>query len=321
MSGKGNKMADDPFIRDFDPPVGLAQKLVPGLRRIVAPNASAMTFTGTNTYVLGTGQLAVIDPGPDDDAHLSAILQTPNDNPRDISHIFVTHSHVDHSPLSRRLAKLTGAPVLAFGNSQAGRSPAMAKFAEGRTLGGGEGVDPDFQPDICLADGEAIKGQGWTLTTITTPGHFCNHLCFAWEEENAVFSGDHVMSCSTTMVSPPDGDLSAFMRSLDKMAVRTQDRTYYPGHGAPLADPHAMIAHQRTHRKMREKQILDQLSRGPRSIWQLTEAIYTEIPKALMPAASRNVLAHLLDLMGRDMVTTADIHDANAKFAQVDGGG
>ncbi len=294
-------MADSPFNLNFDPPVGVAEPLAPGLRRIVAPNASAMTFRGTNTYLLGTRQLAVIDPGPDDAAHMTAIREAAGGD--EISHILVTHSHLDHSPLARRLADLTGAPIFAFGNSWSGQSPRMAALARVGDLGGGEGVDRNFAPDILLGDGEVVKGAGWTLHAIHTPGHFSNHLCFGWEGTGNVFSGDHVMGWATTLVSPPDGDLGAFMASLDKMHARAGDRRYFPGHGDVLSDPHHMIRTLISHRKMRERQIRQVLSEGAGTPLGIARAIYTDIDPGLVPAAARNVFSHLIDLAERNIVS------------------
>lgn len=304
-------MTDDPFIKDFNPAIGRAEQLCPGLRRLVAPNASAMTFRGTNTYILGEAEIAVIDPGPDSPEHLAAILDAVGDARR-ISHVFVTHSHVDHSPLARRLAQVADAPVLAFGDSRAGQSPGMAALAAGFDLGGGEGVDSDFAPDIRLADGEVKVAREWRLQAITTPGHFSNHLCFAWDDK--VFSGDHVMSWATTLVSPPDGDLTAFMQSLDRMAARAGDRVYYPGHGAALENPQAMIRYQINHRRMRESQIREALGDGAATARQLAERIYTEIPRELIPAAARNVFSHLIDLGERKVAEPIGILSPDARF-------
>jgi len=292
-------MADDPFNRNFQPQIGVAEEIAPGLRRIVAPNASPMTFTGTNTYLLGEREIAVIDPGPEDADHLQAILRAVG-TPHRISHVFVTHSHVDHSPLARRLGQVADAQVLALGDSFSHRSPRMARLAALSDLGGGEGVDKYFAPDRRLADAEVIKGGEWSLSAIATPGHFSNHLCFAWDD--TVFSGDHVMGWATTLVSPPDGDLTAFMASLDRMAARA-DRVYFPGHGDRVLDPAAMIRYQIGHRKMREAQILHRLKAGPANPLQLAQAIYTDIPDALIPAAARNVFSHLIDLQDRNMAT------------------
>ena len=229
-------------------PVALAA----GLRCILAPNASPMTYTGTNTYLLGTRDIAVIDPGPPDDAHMTAILGALEANQR-ISHIFATHSHIDHSPLAMVLAQITGAKIHAFGPSRAGRAPVMASFSD---LGGGEGIDETFMPDVPLSHGQTVEGSDWSLTALHTPGHMGNHLCFAWPQGEALFSGDLVMGWATSMVSPPDGHLTDFMTSLDMLAARDGDKTYYSGHGLPIADPAARVQELLSHRKMRESQIL-----------------------------------------------------------------
>lgn len=309
-------MSDDPFIKDFDPEIGIATELHPGLRRLTAPNASPMTFRGTNTYLLGESEVAVIDPGPVDPAHLAAILRAVGPASK-ISHVFVTHSHVDHSPLADQLAKLADAPVLALGDSWTGRSERMETLAGSFNLGGGEGVDKDFAPDITLKDGQNVKGREWSLSAIATPGHFSNHLCFDWVEEQSIFSGDHVMSWATTLVSPPDGDLTAFMASLAKMAARKDDQRYFPGHGAELADPHSMLAHQKNHRLGRESQILSALEQGDFTPLELTHRIYTETPAALMPMAARNVFAHLIDLVERNLALSRGSLSPQASFSRL----
>lgn len=273
----------------FDPVPGRAERLAPGLRRVLAPNPSPMTFRGTNSYILGEGRVAVIDPGPAIPTHLEALLAalSPGET---VSHILVTHSHLDHSPLARPLAEATGAPVLAFGDSAAGRRADLAALAG---LGGGEGIDPGFAPDRTLCDGDTVEGDGWQVTALHTPGHMGNHLCFAWAD--ALFTGDHVMGWASSMVSPPDGDLGAFMASLDRLAARPE-QVLYPAHGAPVADGPARIAELRAHRRARETQILAALGNGPATPEELARAIYTDTPAALLPAATRNVLAHLIDL-------------------------
>ncbi len=309
-------MGDDPFDRNFDPPVGRAEQLAPGLRRLVAPNASPMTFRGTNTYLLGEAEIAVIDPGPADPVHLAALRAAVGDMRR-ISHILVTHSHLDHSPMAAPLARECDAPVLALGDSAAGRSSRMTRLAAKFSLGGGEGVDAAFAPTRNLRDGEVVATGEWALTALATPGHFGNHLCFAWGETGGVFSGDHVMSWATTLVSPPDGDLGAFMRSLKKMGARRQDRHYFPGHGAVLQDPHGMIAHQTQHRQMRESQILAALASGAATPRALAARIYTEVAPALIPAAARNVFAHLLDLTERNLVAAQPQLAFDAEFSLI----
>lgn len=273
----------------FDPTPGIADQIAPGLRRVLAPNPSPMTYRGTNSYIVGTGAVAVIDPGPDDRQHLDALLAALAPGER-ISHILVTHSHIDHAPLARPLADLTGAPVLAFGDSSAGRREDLAGLAG---LGGGEGVDAAFAPDIRLADGATVAGDGWQITALHTPGHMGNHMCFAWRD--VLFTGDHVMGWASSMVSPPEGDLAAFMASLARLATRPE-RRLYPGHGAPVEDGPARIAALAEHRRTRRAQILDALAPGPATPDALTRAIYTDAPPALLGAARRNVLAHLIEL-------------------------
>ncbi|QFT60162.1 Hydroxyacylglutathione hydrolase [Sulfitobacter sp. THAF37] len=295
---------------DFNPPVGQAVALEPGLRRIVAPNPSPMTYRGTNTYLLGTTGVAVIDPGPPDDAHLQAILDALEPGQR-ISHIIVTHSHLDHSPLARPLADRTAAPVLAFGGPLAGRSAIMAQLAQSGPMGGGEGIDHDFAPDVTLADGESIRGDDWTLDVLHTPGHLGNHISLGWGD--ACFTADHVMGWASSLVSPPDGDLTDFMASCARLAARSW-RVFYPGHGAPVTEPAARLDWLTGHRGAREAAILEALQEAPADAATLAARIYADTPAALLPAATRNVLAHLVDLTQKSRVTPqGDLH-ADATF-------
>ncbi|MEP2954811.1 MAG: MBL fold metallo-hydrolase [Sulfitobacter sp.] len=296
---------------NFDPEIGLAETLEPGLRRIVAPNPSPMTYRGTNTYLLGQSEVAVIDPGPDSPAHLDAILAALQPGQR-ISHIIVTHTHLDHSPLARPLAARTGAEVWAFGNATAGRSPAMQGLAEAGLMGGGEGVDHGFIPDHTLADGDVLEGESWALEVLHTPGHIGNHLCLAWGD--ACLTADHIMGWATSLVSPPDGDLTDFMTSCEKLAAR-QWRVFYPGHGAPVLDPNTRLDWLVAHRRAREASILEALNAGPATAEDLARVIYTETPAALLGAATRNVLAHLVDLTGRGRVAPRGVLHAEAHFA------
>lgn len=279
-----------------------SETIAPGLRRVTAPNPSPMTFTGTQTYILGEGSVVVIDPGPPLPAHLAAILAAlrPGET---VAQILVTHSHLDHSPLARTLSRTTGAPVLAAGPSDWGRSATMQALAATGAVGGGEGVDRDFSPDTRLAEGDDIDGPWGRIAVLETPGHMANHLSFAWE--GALFSGDLVMGWSTSLVSPPDGDMTAFLRSLDRLSARAaQDRIYYPGHGAPVFEPGTRTAELIAHRRTREAQILATLHRtGPATAATLARAIYTDLSPALLPAAARNVLAHLIDLTARAALT------------------
>lgn len=297
---------------DFNPTVGIAHPLAPGLRRIVAPNPSPMTYRGTNTYLLGTHGLAVIDPGPDNQTHLTAILAAVRPD-QHISHIIVTHTHIDHSPLAGALAKHTGAPILAFGGPTAGRSAVMSKLANAGLAGGGEGIDTAFRPHKTLKDGEIIAGDGWSLEVIHTPGHLGNHIALGWGD--ACFTADHVMGWASSLVSPPDGDLSDFMAS----CRRLQDRdwqVFHPGHGAPISDPSARLDWLINHRLSRESAILELLATAPATARYLAEQIYTETPVALLGAAERNVFAHLVDLTGKFVVSPDGPLSVTATFSK-----
>ncbi|MCT8160644.1 MBL fold metallo-hydrolase [Pseudoruegeria sp. SHC-113] len=287
-------------IAAFDPRPGVAEEIRPGIRRLLAPNPTPMTFRGTNTYLVGTSDLAVIDPGPEDPAHLQAILAAVGDAP--IRAILVTHSHCDHSPLARPLSEATGAPVMAYGDSRAGQSPLMRRLAAAGGLAGGEGVDDLFAPDSCLADGAFAEGDSWRLQALHTPGHMGNHLCFT--DGEVIFCGDLVMGWASSLVSPPDGDLAAFRASCTRLLARNE-RFYLPAHGAPLHEPHARLTWLLAHRDTRERQILAALSEAPGTPAELAARIYTDTPVALLPAAARNVLAHLIDLTERELVRAA----------------
>ncbi|MEV8467853.1 MBL fold metallo-hydrolase [Fluviibacterium sp. DFM31] len=296
------------------PPVpGQAEDLAPGLRRVLAPNPSPMTFWGTNTYLLGDRDVAVIDPGPDSASHLEAILAVLRPGQR-ITRILVTHAHRDHAPLARALADRTGAPVLAYGPATSGRSAVMQRLvAEGFT-GGGEGVDAGFQPDRCLPDGAQVTGAGWTLTAMWTPGHMGNHMAFVWND--AVFTGDLVMGWASSLISPPDGDLAAFLSSCHRLRALAP-RILHPGHGLPVTDPAARIDWLIAHRHAREAQILAALPPQGIGLNALTHAIYdSETPAALLPAAERNVLAHLIDLTTRGKVRATPGLSPEALFSR-----
>ncbi|MDG4647534.1 MBL fold metallo-hydrolase [Roseibacterium sp. SDUM158017] len=284
----------------------------PDLRCVLAPNPSPMTLHGTNTYILGRGEVAVIDPGPPDAGHLRAILASLGPGER-VGAILVTHSHLDHSPLARPLAEATGAPVLAAGPSEFGRSPVMAALAASGGVGGGEGVDRDFTPDRRIAEGERLEGGWGRIEVLATPGHMANHLSFAWR--GALFPGDTVMGWSTSLVSPPDGDMTAFMATLEALS-RRDDRIHYPGHGAPVRDPAARVAELLAHRRAREALILDVLAaNGPCTAEELARAIYTDVDPALLPAAARNVLAHLIDLNEKNATSTKGPLHSGARFS------
>lgn len=286
-----------------------AIELEPGLRRILAPNPSPMTAEGTNTYLLGDREVTVIDPGPDLPAHLDAILAATRG--ARIARILVTHSHLDHSALAGPLARATGATILAFGGSRAGRSPVMEGLEE---IGGGEGVDAGFAPDLRLEDGTVIDTGAGPVEAIWTPGHFGNHMVFLWN--GAAFSGDLVMGWASSLVSPPDGDLTRFMTSCRRLAARAP-RVLHSGHGAPVEAPAARIDWLIAHRKRRERQILDALAAGPADAATLARGIYTDTAAALMPAATRNVLAHLIDLTQKNAVAVKGRLSAEARFERL----
>ncbi|MEO0939805.1 MAG: MBL fold metallo-hydrolase [Pseudomonadota bacterium] len=295
---------------DFDPPIGVAEGMEPRLRRIVAPNPSPMTYRGTNSYIVGQADLAVIDPGPESAAHLEAILSAIGATP--VRMIIVTHTHIDHSPLARPLAARTGAPVLAFGDAAAGRSAVMQRLAETGLAGGGEGIDAGFVPDRALVDGEVLEGADWQLEVIHTPGHLGNHIALAMGD--ACLTADHVMGWASSLVSPPDGDLTDFMASCVRLYARDW-RIFYPGHGAPITAPNARLDWLVAHRRAREAAILEALRNGPQTAAALAQAIYTDTPPALLPAATRNVLAHLIDLLGKGRVHHDGPLSAAATFA------
>ena len=298
---------------DFDPIIGLAETLENGVRRIVAPNPSPMTYRGTNTYIVGTRDLAVIDPGPESDTHLQAILDAVGADQK-ITHIIVTHTHLDHSPLARSLAAATGATILAFGDATAGRSDAMKALAASGMVGGGEGIDVDFQPDQMVEDGDFINGSDWQLEVIHTPGHIGNHICLSWND--LCFTADHVMGWASSLVSPPDGDLTDFMESCAKLEDYDW-RVFYPGHGAAINDPSERLDWLIDHRLNREAAILDLLEDAPATARELAKAIYTDTPPALLGAATRNVLAHLIDLVGQTEVSAIGAVSEDAQFLRL----
>ena len=297
-------------MHDDSPAPGVPVTLAPGLRRVIAPNPGPMTYWGTNTYLLGTDSLAVIDPGPDMPAHRAALGAAIG--AAAVSHVIVTHSHLDHSPLARWLAAETGAPVCGFGPSAAGRSAAMAALAAQGLDGGGEGVDAAFTPDIRVPDGAMIAGAGWQLLALHTPGHMGNHLSLRWGD--AVFSGDLVMGWASTLISPPDGDVGQFLASCARLKGQGA-RVLYPGHGAPVTDPAARIDWLVAHRAERTAQIRAALAAGPATVPALTARIYTDLAPALQPAAARNVFAHLVALAAENAVRAAPALRPDAVFS------
>jgi glyoxylase-like metal-dependent hydrolase (beta-lactamase superfamily II) len=263
----------------------------PLVRRLLAHNPSAFTFTGTGTFVVGAGTVAVIDPGPADPSHIAALIDALKEET--VSHIVITHTHSDHSPAAPALQAATGARIV-------GCVPLVLSDDGPRA---DAGFDPTYAPDQVLAEGEAVTGPGWTLTAVATPGHTSNHLCYALAEEKALFTGDHVMGWSTTVVAPPDGDMAAYMASLRKLLDR-DDAIYHPTHGEPVTEPQRFVRGLITHRKQRENQILKLLGEAPQAIPAMVASMYAKIDKRLHPAAGRSVLAHLIDLRNRGLVSS-----------------
>ena len=270
-------------------PYGRAEEVAPGVRRLIAGNPSPFTYSGTQTYLVGgAGEVAVIDPGPELDKHVEAILAATSRER--IAAILCTHTHRDHSPASRPLAAATGAPIV-------GCAP-LAIEDEGPRADAA--FDFDYRADRVLEDGEALEGEGWALEALATPGHTSNHLCFGLAGSGILFTGDHVMGWSTTIVSPPDGDMTDYMESLGRLRERS-DRLYLPAHGPPVENPQAHVRALAGHRRMREKQILAALEAGEAHIPAMVETMYRDVDPRLHAAAARSVLAHLIDLERRGL--------------------
>ena len=283
-----------PLAVEFDGEPGDLVTLSPLVRRIVAPNPGPMTFKGTNTYVIGHGEVFVIDPGPDMPEHIDAILGRLAGER--IAKILVTHTHRDHSPGGERLKAATGAPIVGCAPHHPFRAPRPEEAA-----GVSAANDLAYTPDHVLSDGERLDGDGFALETVATPGHTMNHLAFALAEENALFSGDHVMAWSTTIVSPPSGSMTAYMASLDKLRAR-EDKVYWPGHGGPVNEPTRFVRALQHHRRQRELAILSRLRDGDDTIAAIVAAIYDNIDPRLARAAGLSVLAHLEELCAQGRV-------------------
>jgi len=290
-------MSDDiPFDKSFDLAPETVDEIVPGVRRVLADNPSPFTFKGTVSYIVGRGRVAIIDPGPLDEAHIAALLDAVRGET--VTHIFVTHTHRDHSPAVPRIKAATGAVVLAEGPHRPARP---LHVGEAPRLDASN--DTDFRPDRALHDGEVIAGPGWTIEAVATPGHTANHMAFALKEADLLFSGDHVMAWSTPVVAPPDGAMSDYMASLQKLARRSEP-IYLPGHGGAVRDAPRFVAHYIRHRQAREASILHRLAKGEADIPTLVRAIYIGLDPRLVKAAGLSVLAHLEDLVTRGLVVT-----------------
>lgn len=275
-------------VKEF--PTGELMRLSPLVVRVLAPNPSPFTYTGTQTYLVGDADLAVIDPGPDDAEHLDALMRGIAGRP--VRAIMCTHTHRDHSPAAAPLAGMTGAPVIGCAPLTLDDDGPRADAA----------FDADYAPDRVLGDGEIVEGRGWMLQAVATPGHTSNHLCFALPQEKALFTGDHIMGWSTTVISPPDGDMASYMSSLQKLLVR-DDAIYYPAHGEGVENPQRFVRSMMGHRKHREGQILRYLrAHDGSSVPEMVGQMYKGVDPRLHGAAGRSVLAHLIDLQARKMV-------------------
>ncbi|MCU0883130.1 MAG: MBL fold metallo-hydrolase [Hyphomonadaceae bacterium] len=274
-----------PFVRQFDFAYGVPDRVSPLITRVIANNPGPFTFTGTGVYIVGDQTVAVIDPGPDDPAHFEALKRALDG--RTVSHVLVTHAHMDHSPLAHPLARWAGCEVWASGQAP------IATESEVRLEAGDDNL---FRPDHALDDGQLLRGDGWTLEAIATSGHTSSHMCYALIEEKALFSGDHVMGWSTTVISPPDGDMQSYLDSLDRVAARGFS-TIWPTHGPPITDPQPFLAAYRAHRLDREDQIVAQAKAGRGLIRDMVPEIYAAVDSRLWPAACHSVLAHTIRLV------------------------
>jgi glyoxylase-like metal-dependent hydrolase (beta-lactamase superfamily II) len=300
-------MTDDiAFNKNFDLAPGLPEEVAPGVRRVLANNPGPFTFKGTVSYIVGRGRVAIIDPGPLDDAHVTALLAAVQGET--VTHILVTHTHRDHSPAAQRIKAATGARTYGEGPHRPARP---LNIGEARPLDAGG--DRDFVPDVVLADGDVVDGAGFALEAVATPGHTANHMAFALRATDLLFSGDHVMAWSTTVVAPPDGAMRDYMASLDKLGRRNES-VYFPGHGDAVRDAPRFVSQLIRHRQGRESAILRQLGQGEADIQALVAAIYLGLDPRLAKAAGLSVLAHLEDLVARGLVATEAVPSIDGRY-------
>lgn len=297
MSDTNNTTNEDvPFNRDFPLKPGVVEEVVPGVRRVLCNNPSPFTFTGTVSYIVGRGKVAIIDPGPDNAAHAQALLDAVKGET--VTHIVVTHTHNDHSPNTPRIKAATGAPVYAEGVHRASRPR-----YDSEKMSTESGADRNFKPDVEVRDGDVIEGDGWRLEAVATPGHTANHMAFAWPERQLMLIGDHVMGWSTSIVAPPDGSMVDYMASLDKLTQRNE-HLYFSGHGPEIPQAQKFVRFLIRHRQAREASILHRLGKGEADIPTIVRASYIGIDPRLTGAAGYSVLAHLEDLVARGVVAT-----------------
>lgn len=290
-----------PFVRELDFEYGEPAELSPLVRRVICNNPGGFTFHGTGTYIIGRENVAIVDAGPLDERHVEAVLRAVEGET--VTHQLITHTHIDHSPAARLIKDATGAQTWGFGPHGGDRGGPKVE----------EGGDHDFAPDHVIRHGDIVEGDGWSVEAVHTPGHTSNHICFGLREEKALFTGDHVMGWSTTVVSPPDGNMTDYFNSLDKLLER-DDQRYYPTHGAPIENVHDFVRAYRAHRQLRESQILDLLKDGPRTIPEMVATMYADVPQNLHPAAARSVLAHLIHMAHDGRVAVDGKADAKATY-------
>jgi glyoxylase-like metal-dependent hydrolase (beta-lactamase superfamily II) len=320
-------MAAIPYVSELEARYGESVPVSPLIRRVLAENPGPFTYLGTGTYLVGHGNVAVVDAGPDDPVHVERVLSALEPGER-ITHLIVTHTHSDHSPASRPLQERTGAITYGFGPQRA--VPDLAALSEDAIVFGDPeadgnpledlppksdgtpqtmpraGGDQSFEPDVVLRDGDVVEGDGWTLDAVHTPGHATNHLCFYLREEGTLCSGDHVMGWSTTVVSPPDGDLGEYLDSLEKLLERPEDRRYLPTHGPPVEEPHDLVRSFLAHRRERSEQLLAALDAGPATIAELVPRVYAQTSKKLWRGAAGSMYANLLYLRDSGEVEVDD---------------
>ena len=292
-----------PFLTESAVDYGVVVEMAPGLRRVMANNPSKFTYRGTGTYIVGKGRVAIVDPGPDDADHIDAVLAAV-DGER-VEALLITHTHRDHSPASRAVAEATGAPAYGFGPHPAADSD------DGKSE---ERGDIDFSPDSAVTHGEVVEGPGWSFECLYTPGHISNHVAYRWREASGVFTGDHIMGWSTTIIPPPDGNMTDYLSSLRLLADTSGDLVYWPTHGPPVTEPHALVEALYAHRLDRERQILECLATGPQTIAEMVGVMYADVASELHEPAARSVLAHLIAMTGNGRVGTDGETTAEAVY-------
>ena len=284
-------MADIPFVKEIEFEYGVMEEVAPGIRRVIANNPGPFTYPGTGTYVIGQGEVAVIDPGPNMPDHVEAILKGLDGET--VTHILITHTHFDHSPAAAPLKAATGAATYGYGPHAGNRHGAKAE----------EGGDFDFLPDHRVKHGDIVEGAGWSVEALHTPGHISNHICYAYQEQKALFTGDHVMGWSTSVITPPDGSMTDYMAAL-RLLLDRDDQVYWPTHGAPITDPKPFVEAYIAHREAREAQIMECLRTGTHYIPAMVKIMYTDVPEILHSAAGRSVQAHLIHMEETGRVTS-----------------